>query len=99
MLRVSLDAKAAVKMGPFARGGTSRVPVAAADHDFQPEAKVTPVGLFLPASDELFLYHVTSKVTSDCLVDRTRAVVDKRAGALCAHHHVGPQPGQWTGKP
>ncbi len=70
MVRVSLDAKAAVKMGPFARGGTSRVPVAAADHDFQPEAKVTPVGLFLPASDELFLYHVTSKVTSDCLVDR-----------------------------
>ncbi|GAC1462169.1 MAG: hypothetical protein PVSMB4_20480 [Ktedonobacterales bacterium] len=70
MLRVSLDAKATVKVGPFARGGTSRVPIAAADHDFQPTAKVTPVGLFLPASDELFLYHVTSKVTSDCLVDR-----------------------------
>jgi len=31
---------------------------------------VTPVGIFLPASDELFLYGVTSKVTSDCLVDR-----------------------------
>jgi len=31
---------------------------------------VTPVGILLPASDELFLYGVTSKVTSDCLVDR-----------------------------
>jgi transposase len=26
--------------------------------------------IFLPGSDELFLYAVTSKVTSDCLVDR-----------------------------
>jgi hypothetical protein len=69
-LRVSLDAKATVKIGPFARGGKSRVPVHAADHDFAPEATVTPVGLFLPATDELFIYHVTSKVTSDCLVDR-----------------------------
>ncbi|GAC1628525.1 MAG: hypothetical protein NVS4B11_26540 [Ktedonobacteraceae bacterium] len=57
-------------MGPFARGGRSRVLTKAADHDFQPEATVTPVGIFLPASDELYLYGVTSKVTSDCLVDR-----------------------------
>jgi transposase len=28
------------------------------------------VGIFLPALDELFVYGVTSKVTSDCLVDR-----------------------------
>ena len=69
MLRVSIDAKATVKVGPFSRGGQSRVPVAAADHDFQPEATVTPVGLLLPASDELFLYAVTSRVTSDCLAD------------------------------
>ncbi len=46
------------------------MPIKAADHDFQPAATVTPVGIFLPASDELFLYGVTSKVTSDCLVDR-----------------------------
>jgi hypothetical protein len=69
VLRVSLDAKATVKVGPFSRRGTSRVAVQAADHDFQPAATVTPVGLFLPAQDELFLYQVTSKVTSDCLVD------------------------------
>src|SRR5438093_6411370 len=36
----------------------------------EPAATVTPVGIFLPSSDELFLYAVTSKVTSDCLVDR-----------------------------
>jgi transposase len=70
MLRVSIDAKATVKIGPFARGGKSRVAVAAVDHDFAPAATLTPVGIFLPASDELFLYGVTSKVTSDCLVDR-----------------------------
>jgi len=70
VLRVSIDAKATVKVGPFARGGKSRVPTRAADHDFKPTATVTPLGIFLPASDELFLYGVTSKVTSDCLVDR-----------------------------
>jgi hypothetical protein len=69
-LRVSLDAKATVKLGPFSRRGRSRVPVAAADHDFQPLGTVTPVGLLLPDLDELFLYAVTSRVTSDCLVDR-----------------------------
>jgi transposase len=70
MLRISIDAKATVKVGPFARGGKNRVPTSAADHDFQPEATVTPVGILLPATDELFLYGVTSKVTSDCLVDQ-----------------------------
>jgi len=70
MLRLSMDAKATVKVGPFARGGKSRVMTKAADHDFEAVATVTPVGIFLPACDELFLYGVTSKVTSDCLVDR-----------------------------
>jgi transposase len=65
-----MDAKATVKVGPFSRGGKNRVPTSAADHDFQPAATVTPVGIFLPASDELFMSAVTSKVTSDCLVDR-----------------------------
>jgi hypothetical protein len=69
VLRVSLDAKATVKIGPFSRKGRSRVPVAAADHDFQAAATVTPVGLLLPELDELFPYGVTSRVTSDCLVD------------------------------
>jgi transposase len=65
-----MDAKALVKIGPFARGGKSRALVAAVDHDFHPEATLTPVGIFLPTFDELFVYGVTSKVTSDCLADR-----------------------------
>ncbi len=69
-LRISMDAKATVKVGPFSRGGKSRAEVKAADHDFEAKARVTPVGIFLPATDELFLYGVSSKVTSDCLVDR-----------------------------
>ena len=65
-----MDAKATVKVGPFARGGKSRAQTKACDHDFKPEATLTPVGIFLPETDELFVYGVTSKVTSDCLVDR-----------------------------
>ena len=65
-----MAAKATVKVGPCARGGKSRLQVEAADHDFAPEATITPVGIFLPTWGELFVYGVTSKVTSDCLVDR-----------------------------
>jgi hypothetical protein len=69
ILRLSMDTKATVKVGPFARGGKSRIQTTASDHDFKPTATVTPVGIFLPASAELFVYEVLSKVTSDCLVD------------------------------
>ena len=50
-----MDTKATVKVGPFSRGGKSRVAVQAADHDFQPEATVTPVGQEQPQYDELYL--------------------------------------------
>jgi transposase len=70
VLRISIDAKATVKVGPFARGGKSRATTKACDHDFKPAATVTPVGILLPATDEVFIYHLTSKVTSDGLVDR-----------------------------
>ena len=69
VLRISMDAKATVKVGDFSRGGKKRVRVKADDHDFKAKAKVTPVGILLPQFDELFLACVTSKVTSDCLVD------------------------------
>jgi len=64
-----MDAKATVKVGDYSRGGKNRVLVEAADHDFHPEALLTPVGILLPQEGELSLYGVTSKVTSDCLVD------------------------------
>jgi hypothetical protein len=49
VLRLSMDTKAPVTVGPFARGGKSRIPTVAADHDFPPDANVPPVGIFLPA--------------------------------------------------
>ena len=64
-----MDAKATVKVGPFSRGGKNRVPTYAADH-VPARGDGDPVGIFLPASDELFMSAVTSKVTSECLVDR-----------------------------
>lgn len=69
MLRLSLDAKATVVIGPFSRRGKSRILVKAVDHDFQPEQSMTPYGILLPDHDELFLYFTTSAVTSDFIVD------------------------------
>ena len=69
MLRISLDAKATLKIGEYSRGGSNRVEVAAADHDFRPDATVTPFGFLLPRYGDLFLYFGTSKVTSDFIVD------------------------------
>lgn len=67
VLRISMDAKAVVKMGELSRNGRTRVPTVALDHDY-PGDTVTPLGLFLPQHDELFIYMVT-RSTSDCQVD------------------------------
>jgi hypothetical protein len=69
-LRLSLDAKAAVNVGPFSRKGKGRTGAKAVDHDFKPEATLTPFGIFLPEHDDLTLYMTRSKVTSDFIVDR-----------------------------
>jgi len=69
-LRLSLDAKAPVLIGPFSRGGKSRRGTEAADHDFKPWGKLTPFGIFLPDQKELNFYFTSSKVTSDFIVDR-----------------------------
>jgi len=69
VLRLSLDAKAAVKVGPFARGGKSRQGVVAVDHDFDPETILRLFGIFLPACAETFLFGTESKVTADFMVD------------------------------
>jgi transposase len=70
MLRISIDAKATVPIGPFSRRGKSRTKTKAADHDFKPEATLTPFGIFLPGQDDLWLYMARSKITSDFIVDR-----------------------------
>jgi hypothetical protein len=69
VLRLSLDAKATVKIGCFSRGGKSRVGRKAADHDFKPTLTLTPYGIFLPRYDDLYLYFTPSPVTSDFMVD------------------------------
>jgi transposase len=69
-LRISIDAKATVNVGPFSRRGRSRTKTKAADHDFKPEATLTPFGIFLPQYDDLWLYMACSKVTSDFIADR-----------------------------
>jgi hypothetical protein len=69
VLRLSVDAKATIALGLFARGGYSRLTVKALDHDFAPDEKVTPVGVFLPQFNELFLFLTTCPVTADLIVD------------------------------
>ena len=53
---MSLDAKAPVLIGPFSRGGSSRLGTKGADHDFHPWGKLTPFGIFLPDHKDLSLY-------------------------------------------
>jgi hypothetical protein len=53
VLRISMDAKAAVKIGCFSRGGKSRLERKAWDHDFRPETILTPFGILLPQFADL----------------------------------------------
>jgi len=73
-LRLSIDAKGTVLLALLSRGGFNRLEVNALDHDFRPDEKVTPVGVFLPQYHELYIFLVTGSVTSDALVDCLDAV-------------------------
>lgn len=68
VLRLSLDTKATVKIGLFSRGGDNWVEVKALDHDFKPDATLSPFGILLPRYQDLFLYLARSRVTSACSV-------------------------------
>lgn len=68
-LRMSVDAKGTILLGLLSRGGYNRVQVKALDHDFRPDQTVTPVGVFLPRYNELYLFLTTGPVTSDLIVD------------------------------
>lgn len=68
-LRLSVDAKGTILLGHLSRGGYNRVVVKALDHDFRPKEKVTPVGVFLPQHNELFIFLTTGPVTADLIVD------------------------------
>jgi len=69
VLRMSLDAKATVKVGEFSRNGKSRVLRKGLDHDFQPDEEITPYGILLPDYDHIYLYFTAGRVTSDFIAD------------------------------
>lgn len=69
VLRLSLDAKAKVNVGPFSRGGYSRQKEQASDHDFAPDTVLKPFGIFLPSCDETYLYFTESIITADFIAD------------------------------
>ena len=73
ILRLSLDAKARVKVGRFSRGGSSRCQVRAWDHDFEPDAWLVPLGIFLPAYDELHIDFCRDRAPADAWVDSLEA--------------------------
>jgi len=68
-LRLSVDAKGTILLALLSRGGFNRLEVKALDHDFRPDDKVTPVGVFLPQFNELYIFLITGSVTSDAIVD------------------------------
>lgn len=78
-LRLSVDAKGTVLLALLSRGGFNRVEVKALDHDFRPDKQVTPIGVFLPQYNELYIFLVSGFVTSDAIVDCIEAVWTKIA--------------------
>jgi len=69
VVRLSIDTKANVNIGPFSRGGYSRQAVQACDHDFNPDMILKPFGIYLPAENETYFYFTDSNVTADFMVD------------------------------
>jgi hypothetical protein len=91
-----MDAKAAVKLGSFSRGGHSRVEVEAADHDFGSHGSLTPFSILLPQYGDLFISFAESKVTSDYIWDRVEALwteweAQYRPSTLVINQDNGPE--------
>ena len=67
-MRISVDAKATIKIGEFSRGGQARVPVKALDHDFvKASEKIHLLGVYLPDEGETFFFFLpcTRSLTAD----------------------------------
>lgn len=71
VVRISVDTKAKVKIGPFSRGGLARgaAAVRAADHDMHPTAVLAPAGILEVGTNQLTLVFGTSRDTSDFVAD------------------------------
>ena len=70
-LRLSIDTKAKVKMGPFSRRGRARgkSSVRAADHDMAPTTVLTPAGILEVEQNQFNVVFGTSRDTSDFVAD------------------------------
>lgn len=70
-LRISIDAKAKLKIGNFSRGGKSRDTEAkkADDHDMNPEEKLVPYGILNVLTGLLTFFFGSSLETSDFIAD------------------------------
>jgi len=71
ILRISIDAKASVKLGSFSRGGLTRneTEAKASDHDMGGKS-VTPCGILEIGSNKLFIEFVSGPCTSDTFADQ-----------------------------
>lgn len=70
-LRISIDTKAKVNIGPYSRNGKSREQevIKACDHDLFPQTQLVPFGILDVTSGLLNIIFGDSKETSDYLVD------------------------------
>lgn len=68
VLRLSIDAKATVKIGNYSRNGKSRNGRKALDHDFKGKT-ITPFGILNMDTQDLAHYFTKSKLTADFIVD------------------------------
>nr|WP_200124662.1 ISAzo13 family transposase [Salicibibacter cibarius] len=75
-VRLSFDTKDRVKIGPFSRGGKSRVRVEAADHDFG-QTFLSLFGILDMSNEHVELTFTASKVTADLIADQIEAYVHK----------------------
>lgn len=76
-LRISLDCKAVIKVGPFSRGGKNRIQQKALDHDFEAEEKLVPFGIFIPKLCESHFWFSIGAVTADFMADRLEELWNK----------------------
>ncbi len=74
VIRLSADAKADIKTGPFPRCGYNRGGIKGSDHDFNPDDILKLSGIHLPAYDRQFFFFSESKVTPDFMTDAFESV-------------------------
>ncbi|MCU7886955.1 MAG: transposase [Candidatus Thiodiazotropha sp. (ex Lucinoma aequizonata)] len=85
ILRISLDTKATVKVGPLSRGSYSRQGERACDHDFAPEARLTSFGILLVKTGDNHLWFSQSKVSADFMVNRLEEMMPQWKKRFALH--------------